>query len=231
MSRGKKYADNCSQFDKYKEYSLGEALDLLIGFNKANFDESVDISVNLGVDPKHADQIVRGTVSLPNGTGKKVRVVAITKDDSQIKASLEEGALEAGNDNILEKIKKGWVDFDILIASPDMMPQLSKFGRVLGPRGLMPNPKVGTVTNEISKAVKDVIGGKVEYRVDKNGIINVSVGRGSFSKEKLMENIKVCMASILKAKPNAVKGIYFQKFTVSTTMGPGVRVVKSDFVN
>ena len=132
MSRGKKYADNCSQFDKYKEYNLGEALDLLIGFNKANFDESVDISVNLGVDPKHADQIVRGTVSLPNGTGKKVRVVAITKDDSQIKASLEEGALEAGNDNILEKIKKGWVDFDILIASPDMMPQLSKFGRVLG---------------------------------------------------------------------------------------------------
>ena len=138
---------------------------------------------------------------------------------------------DSGNDNILEKIKKGWIDFDILIASPDMMPQLAKFGRVLGPRGLMPNPKVGTVTNEISKAVKDVIGGKVEYRVDKNGIINVSVGRGSFSKEKLMENIKVCMESILKAKPNTVKGIYFQKFTVSTTMGPGVRVVKSDFFN
>tara|TARA_B100000029_G_scaffold432625_1_gene444935 strand:+ start:1521 stop:2216 length:696 start_codon:yes stop_codon:yes gene_type:complete len=231
MYRSKKYTEDSSKYDKYKEYNLDEAVDLLVSFNKAKFDESVDISVNLGVDPKHADQIVRGTVSLPNGTGKAVKVVVISKDDSQNKASLEEGALEAGSDEILEKIKKGWVDFDILIASPDMMPQLSKHGRVLGPRGLMPNPKVGTVTNDIAKAVKEVIAGKVEYRVDKNGIINVSIGRRSFAKEKLMENIKVCMDSILKAKPSAVKGTYFQKFTLSTTMGPGIRVIKSDFIN
>jgi len=231
MKKSKIYKENCSRYDKYKEYTLEEAVDLLISFNKVKFDESVDISVNLGVDPKHAEQIVRGTVSLPNGTGKDVKVVVITKDESQIKESKDLGAIESGNDEIIEKIAKGWVDFDVLISTPDMMPALSKLGRILGPRGLMPNPKIGTVTNDISKAVTEVLAGKVEFRVDKNGIINVSVGRASFNKKQLVENIKICMDSIIKSKPAAVKGIYFQKCTVSTTMGPGIRVDKTDLIS
>jgi len=232
MSNGRKrYKENISKYEKYQEYKLDKAVEVLLAFTSAKFDESVDLSVNLGVDPKHADQIVRGTVSLPNGTGKDVKVVVVTKDEEQVKKSLDAGALEAGNEEVLEKIKKGWVDFDVLIAAPDMMPVLGKFGKILGPRGLMPNPKVGTVTNEIEKAVNEVLAGKVEYRVDKNGIINVSVGKISFDKDKLIENIRVCMNSIIKAKPAAVKGIYFQKLTISSTMGPGIRILKSDLIN
>ena len=228
--RSKKYKNNVAKYDMYKEYSLEEAVEILNSFEKVKFDESVDISVNLGVDPRHADQLVRGTVSLPNGTGKKVRAVVVTKDDDKIKACKEQGAIEAGSDEVLEKIKSGWGDFDVLISSPDMMPQLGRFGKILGPRGLMPNPKVGTVNNDVATALSEIMAGKVEFRVDKNGIINVSIGKTSFENSKLVENIRTCMSSILKAKPSSVKGTYFQKFTLSSSMGPGIRVDKADFV-
>ena len=218
-------------FDSNKEYNLVEAVDLLHSFKKSKFDESVDISVNLGVDPKHADQLVRGTVSLPNGTGKKVKVVVVVKDDAKAKIAKELGAIEAGSDEIIDKIKKGWLDFDVMVASPEMMVEVGKLGRVLGPRGLMPNPKVGTVTPNIEKAVEEVIAGKVEYRVDKAGIIAVSIGKLSFDKEKLIENINSCMTAIIKSKPSSVKGVYFKKFTISSTMSPGLKVNKSDFIN
>ena len=230
MSRGKKYKKNFEQYDSVKEYALVDAVELLSNFEKSNFDESVDVSINLGVDPRHADQLVRGTVSLPNGTGKDVKAVVVTKDDEKSKECIEVGAIEAGSKDLLDKIEKGWLDFDVLIASPDMMPQLGKLGKVLGPRGLMPNPKVGTVTNEVVKSLKEVLAGKVEFRVDKNGVINVSVGKASFEKDKLIENIKTIMSAILKAKPASVKGTYFEKFTLSSTMGPGIKVLKTDFV-
>ena len=231
MSLSKKYKENLSKYDSDKEYSLNQAVELLHSFNHSKFDESVDISVNLGVDPKHADQLVRGTVSLPNGTGKKVRVVVIAKDDEKNKKAKELGAIESGSDDLVDKIKKGWIDFDVMIASPEMMAEVGKLGRVLGPRGLMPNPKVGTVTPDVEKAVTEIIAGKVEYRVDKAGIISVSVGRVSFATDTLVENIRSCMNAILKSKPSSVKGTYFKKFTVSSTMSPGLKVLKSDFVN
>ena len=231
MSLSKKYKENLSKYDSDKEYSLDQAVELLHSFDHSKFDESVDISVNLGVDPKHADQLVRGTVSLPNGTGKKVRVVVIAKDDEKNKKAKELGAIESGSDDLVDKIKKGWIDFDVMIASPEMMAEVGKLGRVLGPRGLMPNPKVGTVTPDVEKAVTEIIAGKVEYRVDKAGIISVSVGRVSFDKDKLVENIRSCMNAILKSKPSSVKGTYFKKFTVSSTMSPGLKVLKSDFIN
>jgi large subunit ribosomal protein L1 len=231
MSFGKRYKENLSKLNQEKEYGLEEAVDLLHSFNHSKFDESVDISVNLGVDPKHADQLVRGTVSLPNGTGKKVKVVVVAKDDEKNKKAKELGAIDAGSDDLIAKIKKGWLDFDVMIASPEMMVEVGKLGRVLGPRGLMPNPKVGTVTPDIEKAVNEVIAGKVEYRVDKAGVIAVSVGRVSFEKEKLLENIKSCMNAIIKSKPTSVKGTYFKKLTISSTMSPGLRVDKSEFIN
>tara|TARA_Y100000590_G_scaffold470451_1_gene665115 strand:- start:3578 stop:4273 length:696 start_codon:yes stop_codon:yes gene_type:complete len=231
MSRGKKYNNNLSRLDLLKEYKLQEAVDLLQSFDKRNFDESVDISVNLGVDPKHADQLVRGTVSLPNGTGKKIKVVVVTKDDGKAKNAKSLGAIESGSDELIAKISKGWMDFDVMIASPDMMPEVGKLGRVLGPRGLMPNPKVGTVTPDIEKAVEEVIAGKVEYRVDKAGVIAVGIGKVSFEKQKLVENIKSCMDAILKAKPSSVKGTYFKKLTLSSTMSPGLKIDKTEFIN
>jgi len=231
MSLSKKYKENLSKYDSENEYNLEEAIDLLHSFDHSKFDESVDISVNLGVDPKHSDQLVRGTVSLPNGTGKKVRVVVVSKDDDKNKKAKELGAIESGSEELINKIKKGWIDFDVMIASPEMMVEVGKLGRVLGPRGLMPNPKIGTVTPDIEKAVNEVIAGKVEYRVDKAGVIAVSVGRISFEKEKIVENIRTCMEAILKSKPSSVKGTYFKKFTVSSTMSPGLKVNRSDFVN
>ena len=231
MSLGKRYKENLSKLNQEKEYGLEQAVDLLHSFDHSKFDESVDISVNLGVDPKHADQLVRGTVSLPNGTGKKVKVVVVAKDDEKNKKAKELGAVEAGSDDLIAKIKKGWLDFDVMIASPEMMGEVGKLGRVLGPRGLMPNPKVGTVTPDIEKAVNEVIAGKVEYRVDKAGVIAVSVGRVSFEKEKLVENIKSCMNAIIKSRPTSVKGTYFKKLTISSTMSPGLKVDKNEFIN
>ena len=231
MFISKKYKDNSSKYDINKEYHLDEAIDILHSFTHSKFDESIDISVNLGVDPKHADQLIRGTVSLPNGTGKKVKVIVIAKDEEKNIKAKELGAIEAGSDDLIDKIKKGWLDFDVMIASPEMMAEVGKLGRVLGPRGLMPNPKVGTVTPNIEKAVEEVIAGKVEYRVDKAGIIAVSIGKISFDKDKIIENIKSCMGAILKSKPSSVKGIYFKKFTISSTMSPGLKINKTDFIN
>ena len=227
----KRYLENISQYDKIKEYSITEAVDILQGFGRPKFDESIDLSVNLGVDPKHADQIVRGTVLMPNGTGKNIKVIVITKDDDKVKEATDAGATEAGSTELLSKINKGWLDFDVMISSPDMMAEVGKLGRVLGPRGLMPNPKTGTVTTDIKKAVTEVLAGKVEYRVDKNGIIGVSIGKMSFEKEKLVENIMACMGAILKSKPTSVKGTYFKKLTISSTMGPGIKIDKSEFFN
>ena len=227
----KRYLENISQYDKIKEYSITEAVDILQGFGKPKFDESIDLSVNLGVDPKHADQIVRGTVLMPNGTGKNIKVIVITKDDDKVKEATDAGATESGSTELLSKINKGWLDFDVMISSPDMMAEVGKLGRVLGPRGLMPNPKTGTVTTDIKKAVTEVLAGKVEYRVDKNGIIGVSIGKMSFEKEKLVENIMACMGAILKSKPTSVKGTYFKKLTISSTMGPGIKIDKSEFFN
>tara|TARA_B100001750_G_C15438681_1_gene562352 strand:- start:23 stop:706 length:684 start_codon:yes stop_codon:yes gene_type:complete len=225
----KRYKTNIDKFDKIKEHSVEEALNILSDFEKAKFDESVDLSISLGVDPKHADQLVRGTVSLPNGTGKDVKVVVITKDDEKIKDAKNAGAVEAGSVELLDKINKGWLDFDVIVATPDMMAEIGKLGRVLGPRGLMPNPKTGTVTNDILKAVEEVVAGKVEFRVDKQGIIGVSIGKTSFDKNKLIENLKVCVEAILKARPATVKGTYFKKLTVSSTMGPGIKIDKKEF--
>ena len=227
----KRFNNNTDSYDKMKEYTVEDAVDLLHSFEKPKFDESIDLSINLGVDPKHADQIVRGTVMMPNGTGKNIKVVVISKDDDMIKESKDLGAIEAGSDDLLKKINKGWLDFDVMIAAPDMMVEVGKLGRVLGPRGLMPNPKIGTVTKDISKAVKEVMAGKVEFRVDKNGNIGVSVGKLSFDKDKLTENIKTCMNAIIKAKPASVKGTYFKKLTISSTMSPGVKIDKSEFKN
>ena len=190
MLRGKKYKESLSSYDPFQEYGLDKAIDLLHGFPKSKFDESVDISVNLGVDPRHADQLVRGMVSLPNGTGKKIKVVVLSKDDKKNKKAKDLGAIETGSKDLLDKIAKGWLDFDVLISSPDMMAEVGKLGRVLGPRGLMPNPKTGTVTPNIEKAVEEIIAGKVEYRVDKAGIIAVSVGRMSFDKVKIVMNTR-----------------------------------------
>ena len=231
MSIGKRHKKNLSNCDRDLEYELNDAISLMKGLSAAKFDESIDVAINLGVDPRHADQLVRGTVSLPNGTGKKVRVVVIAKDDDKIAIAKDAGADESGFEDLLSKIETGWMDFDVLIATPDVMPQVAKLGKVLGPRGLMPNPKTGTVTADISKAVSEVKAGRVEFRVDKFGIIHISVGKISFDEEKIYENIKVCMNAIMKARPSSVKGTYLKKFTISSTMGPGIKIDKKSFIN
>tara|TARA_B100002052_G_scaffold215937_1_gene197909 strand:- start:2035 stop:2721 length:687 start_codon:yes stop_codon:yes gene_type:complete len=227
----KRHKENVEKYDSSKEYALSEAVEILSSFKSTKFDESIDLSVNLGVDPKHADQLVRGTVSLPHGTGKDVKVVVVCKDDEKNKAAKNAGALESGATDLLDKIKKGWMDFDVMVSSPDMMAEVGKLGRILGPRGLMPNPKVGTVTPDIEKAVKEIVAGKVEFKVDKFGVIGVSVGRKSFDVNMLVDNVKQCMGAILKAKPSSLKGTYFKKLTISSTMSPGIKINKSEFVS
>ena len=227
----KRHKENVEKYDSSKEYALSEAVEILSSFKSTKFDESIDLSVNLGVDPKHADQLVRGTVSLPHGTGKDVKVVVVCKDDEKNKAAKNAGALESGSTDLLDKIKKGWMDFDVMVSSPDMMAEVGKLGRILGPRGLMPNPKVGTVTPNIEKAVKEIVAGKVEFKVDKFGVIGVSVGRKSFDVNMLVDNVKQCMGAILKAKPSSLKGTYFKKLTISSTMSPGIKINKSEFVS
>ena len=196
---GKRHKENIDKVDAMKEYQLNEAVSILKESKASKFDESIDIAVNLGVDPKHADQLVRGTVSLPHGTGKEVKVLVITKDSDKIKTAEDAGADFAGFDEFIDKIKNGWTGFDVMVATPDMMPEVGKLGRVLGPRGLMPNPKSGTVTNDIKKAVAEIKAGKVEYRVEKNGIIHVSVGKLSFDNNQIEENVIACMSAIIKS--------------------------------
>ena len=222
--RGKKYQDSAKLVDKSNLYDVNEALDLVTKTAKANFDETVELAVRLGVDPRHADQQVRGTVVLPNGTGKEIRVLVLAKGE-KIKEAEAAGADYAGGEELVEKIQnENWFDFDVIIATPDMMGVVGKIGRVLGPKGLMPNPKSGTVTFDVEQAVKETKAGKVEYRVDKAAIINVPIGKVSFGVEKLAENFKTISDAIIKAKPASAKGRYLKSVTVSSTMGPGIRI-------
>lgn len=222
--RGKKYLESLKLIDRAKLYDANEALELVQKTSKANFDETVELAVRLGVDPRHADQQVRGTVVLPHGTGKTKKVLVLAKGE-KIKEAEAAGADYVGGDEYVDKIQKeNWFDFDVVIATPDMMGVVGKIGRVLGPKGLMPNPKSGTVTFDVAKAVEETKAGKVEYRVDKAAIINVPIGKASFGTEKLTENFKLLMSEIIKAKPASAKGRYLKSVTVSTTMGPGIRL-------
>ncbi len=230
MKISKRYKENFSKINSDQNYLLDDAIELLSSTEKVKFDETVDLAVNLGVDPKHADQIVRGTVSLPHGTGKKLKVLVIAKGD-KVDEAINAGADYAGDKEYLDKIKSGWVDIDIIISTPDMMVEVGKLGRILGPRKLMPNPKSGTVTNDVENAVKEVKKGKIEFRVDKNGIIHTVIGKMSFDKSKLIENCNTLMAAIMKAKPNSLKGVYLKKVTLSSTMGPGIKLDKNTFIN
>jgi len=222
----KRYNNNFEKINRDKEYSLDEAVDLLTSFNPPKFDESIEVTINLGVDPKHADQIVRGTVALPNGIGKDIKVLVFAKDNLAEEAE-KAGADFVGADDMVEKVKGGWTDMDVVVAAPDMMAEVGKLGKILGPRGLMPNPKTGTVTMDIAKAVTEVKAGKIEFRVEKNGIIHNSIGKVSFSKGKIVENARVFLEAILKAKPQAAKGTYMKKVTLTSTMGPGIKLDKS----
>ena len=226
MGHSKRYNSNFEKINRDKEYSLEEAAELLSSFSHPKFDESVELAVNLGVDPKHADQIVRGTVALPNGIGKDIKVLVFARDDLAEEAK-NAGADFVGADDMVEKVKGGWTDIDVVVAAPDMMAEVGKLGKILGPRGLMPNPKIGTVTKDIAKAVTEVKAGKIEFRVEKNGIIHNIIGKVSFSKEKIVENAKVFVNAILKAKPQATKGVYMKKITMTSTMGPGIKLDKS----
>tara|TARA_B100000959_G_C14959883_1_gene615335 strand:+ start:1268 stop:1954 length:687 start_codon:yes stop_codon:yes gene_type:complete len=223
MKHGKRYNNNSKLIDHDNTYNLEEAVNLLKKTSPSKFDETIDVSVNLGVDPRHADQLVRGTVSMPNGTGKKVSILVLAKGDA-VDAALKAGADYAGSDEYLEKIKSGWTDIDSIVATPEMMPELGKLGRVLGPRGLMPNPKTGTVTNDVEKAVSEIKSGKIEYKVEKNGIIHVGVAKISFEAKQIEENIVVFIDAIKKARPATVKGTYMKRVTLSSTMGPGIKI-------
>ena len=226
MGHSKRYNSNFEKINREKEYSLEAAAELLVNLSHPKFDESVEIAINLGVDPKHADQIVRGTVALPNGIGKDIKVLVFARDDLAEEAR-NSGADFVGADDMVEKVKGGWTDIDVVVAAPDMMAEVGKLGKILGPRGLMPNPKIGTVTKDIAKAVTEVKAGKIEFRVEKNGIIHNIIGKVSFSKEKIVENAKVFVNAILKAKPQATKGVYMKKVTMTSTMGPGIKLDKS----
>jgi len=213
--------------DRTKEYSLSDAIQTLKDNSKVKYVESLDCAIRLGVDPRHADQMVRGTVSLPNGTGKEVKVLVIAKD-SKAKEALDAGADYSGFDEYLEKIKGGWADIDVVIATPDSMAELGKLGRILGPKGLMPNPKSGTVTNDVAKAVKEVKAGKIEFRVDKTGIVHSSIGKLNFDADKLVENAKDFIGTIIKLKPASSKGQYVKSLFLSSSMGPGLKINKDE---
>lgn len=221
---GKKYIKSRTKVDRNKRYSLEEAVELVPGTATAKFDESVDIAVRLGVNPRHADQMVRGAIVLPNGTGKTVRVLVFAKGDKANEAQ-EAGADHVGAEELVEKIQKeNWLEFDKTIATPDMMGMVGKLGRILGVRGLMPNPKLGTVTFEVGKAVKELKSGRVEYRVDKAGIVHAAVGKVSFGPEKIKENAIVLLEELQKRKPATAKGTYMKSITLSSTMGPGIKI-------
>ena len=222
--RGKKRVDADRRFDRARQYGLGEAVDLVKSVASANFDETVELAVRLGVDPRRADQIVRGTVALPAGTGREVRVAVFAAGEAAAEAR-EAGADAAGADDLVNRIQQeGFLDFDVAIATPDLMGQVGRLGRVLGPRGLMPNPKTGTVTTDVARAVREFKGGRVEYRTDKVGNVHVPVGKVSFDRRALMENVQAVVDELLRAKPAAAKGRYLRSVTLCSTMGPGVKV-------
>lgn len=221
--QSKKYTEAVSKLDLSKAYAVDEAIKTVKDVAFAKFDETVDLAFRLGVDPRHADQMIRGAIAMPAGTGKEVRVCVITSGEN-LKAAEDAGADFVGGDDIVAKIAGGWLDFDRVIASPDMMGKLGRIGRVLGPRGLMPNPKLGTVTTDVAKAVAEQKAGKVEYRTEKNGIIHVPIGKKSFEDGRLRENFNAIVTAIVKAKPASAKGTYLRSLTISTTMGPGVKI-------
>ena len=223
MKHGKKYNEALKLVDAAKLYEVGEACDLVCKTATAKFDETVELHVRLGVDSRHADQQVRGAVVLPNGTGKTVRTLVFTKGE-KIKEAEEAGSDYIADDDTVKKIQDGWMDFDVVIASPDMMGVVGRLGKVLGPRGLMPNPKAGTVTPEIGKAIADAKAGKIEYRLYKPNIIHCPIGKASFGQDKLSENLEALMGAIVKAKPAAAKGQYIKSCTITSTMGPGIKI-------
>lgn len=230
MKHGKKYVESTKLVEHAKLYEASEALDLACKTATAKFDETVECHIRLGVDSRHADQQVRGAVVLPNGTGKDVHVLVFTKGD-KVQAALDAGAEYAGAEEYVQKIQsEGWMDFDVVIASPDMMGVVGRLGKILGPRGLMPNPKAGTVTPDVAKAVKEAKAGKIEYRLDKTNIIHCPIGKASFGAEKLQENFDTLMGAIIKAKPAAAKGQYVKSCVVSATMGPGVKINPAKFM-
>jgi len=220
---GKKYDAAAAKVEEGRTYSVDEGLNLIPEVAFAKFDETVEVSGRLGVDPKHPEQMVRGTVLLPQGLGKKVRVLVFAKGEKEVEAT-EAGADYVGSDELLEKVAKGWTDFDSVVATPDIMGMVGKLGKVLGPRGLMPNPKLGTVTFDVKKAVTELKAGKVEFRVDKAGNIHVPIGKVSFGADKLRENLYAVLDAVVKAKPSASKGVYLKSLSLTTTMGPGIKI-------
>lgn len=228
MKYGKKYTDSVKTFDGSKQYDIGEAMDIVLSTAKAKFDETIEFHTKLGVDPKQADQQVRGVLVLPHGTGKTQRVLVIAKGDKADEA-LKAGADFVGAEEIVAKIQKeNWFEFDVVITTPDMMGVVGRIGKVLGPKGLMPSPKSGTVTMDVTKAIKEVKAGKVEYRLDKTAVIHCSIGKKSFGKEKLLENYQALLDAIVKAKPAAAKGQYIKSIAIASTMGPGVKVASKN---
>ena len=224
MKHGKKYLESLKLVDAQKLYDTEEAVELVLQTAKAKFDETVELSIKLGVDPRHADQQVRGVVVLPNGTGKKVRILAIAKGDKAAEAEAA-GADYVGAEEMVSKIQnENWFDYDVIVTTPDMMGLVGRLGKLLGPKGLMPNPKAGTVTMDVTKAIKDIKAGKIEYRLDKTNIIHVPVGKVSFGTEKLLENFQTLMSAVLKAKPATAKGQYLKSVVITSTMGPGIKI-------
>ena len=221
--KGKRYLESAKLVNRTNLYAPAEALDLCIKTASAKFDETVELHVKLGVDGRNADQQVRGTVVLPNGTGKSVKVLVITKGDNADLAT-KAGADYVGAEDMITKIQQGWLDFDVCITTPDMMPVIGRIAKILGPKGLMPNPKSGTVTTDVTKAINDVKAGKVEYRLDKGNVVHVMIGKKSFGVDKLLQNFNVLMEALVKAKPQAAKGQYIKSVSLSSTMGPGIKV-------
>lgn len=225
--RSKRLQDISKKLDSAKVYTVEQAVELLQGCPGVKFDQSVEVALRLGVDPRKSDQNVRGTVALPHGTGKTMRIVALARGD-KVKEALDAGAEHAGNEELLEKINGGWTDFDAVVATPDMMREVGKLGKVLGPRGLMPTPKAGTVTTDLAKAIGELRGGKIEFKLDRHGIINSAVGKLSFAAEKLVTNIKSLLNAITRAKPSGAKGQYVRALYLSSTMGPGLKIELKD---
>ena len=223
MKPGKRYRESAAKVDSTRQYPIDEAVEVLKSFPPSKFDETVEFSANLGVDPKHADQQVRGTVLLPHGTGKTIRVLVLTRGEKEQEAK-NAGADNVGSVEFIEKIKEGWFEFDVAISTPDMMGEVGKLGKLLGPRGLMPNPKSGTVTFDVAKAVREAKAGKIEYRVDKGANIHVPVGKMSFEKQKLVDNIKALAQELMRAKPASSKGRYIKSMYISSTMGPSLAI-------
>jgi large subunit ribosomal protein L1 len=227
MKQSKRTKEITKLVDKAKEYTVEEAVEKLKETAKAKFDETVDIAVRLGVDPRHADQAVRGTVSLPHGVGKTVRVLVIAKQAQRQEEAKQAGADHVGFDDYLKKLQEGWSDIDVIVATPDVMADVGKLGKVLGPKGLMPNPKSGTVTPDVAKAVTEIKAGKIEFRVDKAGNLHAIVGKASFDKQKLVENVNSFLAAVNRLKPSSAKGQYIKNVAISSTMGPAVRIDKT----